>query len=259
MERTRRGPPGRFCTSLTSVCCGSRWCVWLDSEPRGVGLCLLHILYGAGRAAHAGQMTVTPSDAHGCAAGRASLGASSSVSGGRDAGGHPLRGAWTRLVPGVCRRGSLAPGGGQTRSPHLRLLLCLCEQRGSKAVSTVWPRTSPSRSRWRDPQPASEHGPREGRGSLKSCNLSLILCGSQSRSGLGESPLLGGGGWSLVELDPRRHSPGESPCSPGRAPLTARRTRGPPPTPGTHPRACLAEAVGVGAGSPHQTQVPPGA
>lgn len=114
VERTRRGPPGRFRTSPTSVCCGSLWCVWLDGEPRGVGLCLLHVLYGAGRAAHAGQTAVTPGDAHGCAAGRASLGASSSVSGGGDAGGHSLHGAWTRLVPGVCRQGSLAPGGGQT-------------------------------------------------------------------------------------------------------------------------------------------------
>ena len=72
--RALRGPPGRFRTSLTSVCCWSRWSVWLDGEPCGVSLCLPCVSYGASCAVHAGQMTGNPGDAHGCEVGESQPG-----------------------------------------------------------------------------------------------------------------------------------------------------------------------------------------
>lgn len=164
--RALRGPPGRFRTSLTSVCCWSRWSVWLDGEPCGVSLCLPCVSYGASCAVHAGQMTGTPGDAHGCEAGESQPGCLL-LSFWR----------WSLDAPGSwgLPTGPSGPGRQADTKPQPRQLLRprvnrevpqLCPQRGPLPLPPV-------SHRLRDPQPASEHGPREGRGSLKSFNLSL--------------------------------------------------------------------------------------
>ena len=164
--RALRGPPGRFHTSLTSVCCWSRWSVWLDGEPCGVSLCLPCVSYGASCAVHAGQMTGTPGDAHGCEAGESQPGCLL-LSFWR----------WSLEAPGSwgLPTGPSGPGRQADTKPQPRQLLRprvnrevpqLCPQRGPLPLPPV-------SHRLRDPQPASEHGPREGRGSLKSFNLSL--------------------------------------------------------------------------------------
>ena len=146
VERTPRGPPGRFRPSLTSVCCWSCWSVWLDGEARRVGLCLLCISYGASCAVHARQVTVNPGDAHGCEEGQSQPGLLLLLSFWRwrcrrapSAWNLDAPGPWgvpTGLSGPRRRADEKPPSAAAAPSPS--------EQRGPKAVSTAQTPASPS-------------------------------------------------------------------------------------------------------------------